>query len=104
MPQPAQWAELARDVQRNRPDSTLSLYRSALTERRAHALGTGELQWVDGYGDDVVAFRNGDITVIANVGATPVPLPTGATVVLTSASLEDGAIGSDTTVWLEGAR
>ncbi len=104
LPQPAQWAELARDVQRNRPDSTLSLYRSALTERRAHALGTGELQWVDGYGDDVVAFRNGDITVIANVGATPVPLPTGATVVLTSASLEDGAIGSDTTVWLEGAR
>ena len=104
LPQPTQWAELARDVQRNQPDSTLSLYRRALAERRAHAVGTGELEWLDGYGNDVVAFRNGDITVIANVGATPVQLPAGATVVLASAPLEDGAIGSDTTVWLEGGR
>tara|TARA_R110002020_G_scaffold14731_32_gene52459 strand:- start:1043 stop:2434 length:1392 start_codon:yes stop_codon:yes gene_type:complete len=104
LPQPTQWAELARDVQRDQPDSTLSLYRRALAERRAHAVGTGELEWLDGYGDDVVAFRNGDITVIANVGATPVQLPAGATVVLASAPLEDGAIGSDTTVWLEGGR
>ena len=103
LPQPTQWAELARDVQRNQPDSTLSLYRRVLSERRAHALGTGELHWLDGYGDDVVAFRNGDITVIANVGSTPVPLPAGAAVLLQSSPLEDGAIGSDTTVWLDGA-
>lgn len=101
LPQPTQWAGLARDVQRNEPDSTLSLYRRALAERRAHALGTGELEWLDGYGDDVVAFRNDAITVVANVGSTPVPLPAGATVLVASAPLEDGAIGSDTTVWLK---
>ena len=101
LPQPTQWAGLARDVQRNEPDSTLSLYRRALAERRAHALGTGELEWLDGYGDDVVAFRNDAITVVANVGSTPVPLPDGATVLVASAPLEDGAIGSDTTVWLK---
>ncbi len=104
LPQPTQWAGFARGVQRDDPDSTLSLYRLALAERRAHALGTGELEWLEGYDDDVVAFRNGDLTVIANVGATPVPLPAGATVVLASAPLEAGAIGSDTTVWLEGVR
>ena len=101
LPQPTQWAGLARDVQRNEPDSTLSLYRRALAERRAHALGTGELEWLGGHGDDVVAFRNDGITVIANVGSTAVPLPDGATVLVASAPLEDGAIGSDTTVWLK---
>jgi alpha-glucosidase len=101
LPQPTQWAGLARDVQRNEPDSTLSLYRRALAERRAHALGTGELEWLDGYGDDVVAFRNGAVTVIANVGTVPVPIPAGASVLLASAPLEDGALGSDTTVWLK---
>lgn len=104
LPQPTQWTEFARDIQRDQPDSTLSLYRRVLSERRAHALGTSTLEWLDGYGDDVVAFRNGDITVIANVGTAPVPLPAGTTVVLASSPLEAGAIGSDTTVWLEGDR
>jgi alpha-glucosidase len=101
LPQPTQWAALARDVQRIDPDSTLSLYRRALAERRAHALGSGELEWLDGYGDDVVAFRNGAVTVIANVGSAPVAIPAGAAVLLASAPLEDGALGADTTVWLK---
>jgi len=102
LPQPPRWAELARDAQRGQSDSTLSLYRRALAERRTHALGTGSLEWIDEYGDDVVAFRNGAVTVIANVGSTPLELPTDATVLLTSSPLEDGAVGSDTTVWLVG--
>jgi alpha-glucosidase len=101
LPQPTQWAALARDVQRSDPDSTLSLYRRALAGRRAHALGSGELEWLDGYGDDVVAFRNGAVTVIANVGSVPVAIPAGAAVLLASAPLEDGALGADTTVWLK---
>ncbi|HAQ59751.1 MAG TPA: alpha-amylase [Microbacterium sp.] len=101
LPQPDQWAQLARDVQVDDPDSTLSLYRHALRQRREHGLGTGTLTWSDGYGDHVVAFRNGDITVIANAGTEPVALPEASAVVLISGPLEDGMIGSDTTVWLE---
>ena len=39
-------------------------------EAREHLLASGALQWLKGYGRSVVAFRNGDITVIANLGMT----------------------------------
>ena len=57
--------------------STLELYRAALRLRREHGLGLGALEWLDGFGADVVAFRNGGVTVIANTGSEPVELPGG---------------------------
>ncbi|MGP3533471.1 glycoside hydrolase family 13 protein [Microbacterium sp. RD1] len=99
LPQPDQWAALARDVQTNDPDSTLSLYRSLLAERRARGLGAGGLEWLEGYPDGVVAFRNGDLTVVANVTGGTVPLPAGSVVVASSPLTDDG-IPADTTVWV----
>ena len=101
LPQPPEWASLARAVQVSDPDSTLSLYRTLLTERRAHALGTGTLEWLDVPGDGILAFRNGDVTVVANLGAVPAALPEGR-VIVASEPLGDGprALPSDTTVWL----
>jgi alpha-glucosidase len=99
LPQPPEWVGLSRAAQRDDPDSTLSLYRRLLTERRHHALGTGTLEWIDGFGDDVVAFRNGNVTVVANVGTTPVPLPAGE-ILVASEPGTDGALAPDTTVWL----
>ncbi|MGI9824281.1 glycoside hydrolase family 13 protein [Agromyces sp. Marseille-Q5079] len=105
LPQPALWAELARDVQREDPSSTLSLYRDALRLRREHGLGAGSLEWIelDGLaGSDaasVIAFRNGDVIVVANTGSATVALPAGD-VLLASGPLAEGSLPGDTTVWI----
>ncbi|MDX2376296.1 glycoside hydrolase family 13 protein [Microbacterium sp. LRZ72] len=100
LPLPAEWARLARDVQAADPDSTLSLYTRLLAERRERGLGAGSLEWVEGFGDDVVAFANGATTVVANLGTAPVALPDDAEVVLASGPLPDGLVPPDTAVWL----
>ena len=102
LPQPAEWATLARDVQVADPASTLSLYRTLIALRREHGLGAGSIVWLDGFGDDVVALRNGAVTVLANIGEKPVALPAG-TVLAASGPLADGALPVDTTVWIAAA-
>ncbi|MDQ0894619.1 glycoside hydrolase family 13 protein [Agromyces ramosus] len=99
LPQPAQWAELARDRQRGVEGSTLELYRAALALRREHDLGSGTLEWLPGYPDSVVALRNGAVIVVANTGDTPVELPAGD-VLLASEALTGRSLPADTTVWL----
>ncbi|GAA1856753.1 glycoside hydrolase family 13 protein [Microbacterium koreense] len=99
LPQPDVWAEFARDRQQGDPASTLSLYRTLLSERRERSLATGDITWLDGFGDDVVAFRNGDVTVVANLGETPVTIPDG-TVIAASGDIVERQLPVDTTVWL----
>ncbi|MFC4019413.1 glycoside hydrolase family 13 protein [Micromonospora sp. GCM10011542] len=100
LPQPPLWAEYALDRQRDVPGSTYELYRTALRLRRAHQLGRGTLEWLES-GDEVLTFRNGALTVLTNFGDAPVPVPAGAEVVAASAPLgEDGAVGTDVTVWV----
>lgn len=99
LPQPAEWAELARSAQVGVEGSTLELYRLLLAERRARGLGAGTLEWIDGYGTDAVAFRNGNVTVVANTGEAPVPMPDGI-VIAASGPLADGELPADTTVWV----
>jgi len=101
LPQPSDWSAYARDAQRGVAGSTLELYRQALALRTEHQLGLGTLQWLDGYGDDVVAYRNGDVLVVANAGATPVDLPEGSEVLLASDALTSSVLAPDTTVWLK---
>ncbi|MGU3643478.1 glycoside hydrolase family 13 protein [Microbacterium sp. C23T] len=102
LPQPTEWATLARDAQTGVEGSTLELYRTLLAERRARSLGAGSLEWIDGYGTDAVAFRNGNVTVIANTGSTPIALP-GGIVIASSGPVADGELPGDTTVWIETA-
>jgi len=102
LPQPAEWSTLARDAQSGVEGSTLELYRALLAERRARSLGAGSLEWIDGYGTDAVAFRNGNVTVIANTGSTPIALP-GGIVIASSGPVADGELPGDTTAWIETA-
>ena len=51
------------------------MYRAALAGRREHALGGGELRWLDALPEQVLAFRNGDVVVLANTGPDDVGLP-----------------------------
>jgi len=99
LPQPAEWATLARDAQQGDSASTLSLYETMLAERRARGLGAGALAWVDGAGPEVLSFRNGGVHVLTNIGSTPIELPEG-TVIVASEPLEGRMLPPDTTVWL----
>ncbi|QWL27461.1 glycoside hydrolase family 13 protein [Rathayibacter toxicus] len=99
LPQPEEWARFARDRQRGVTGSTLELYRSLLAARRAHELGSGWLEWLETYPETVLAFRNRNVTVIANTGSTPVEFPAG-TVLLSSEELPGRELPGDTTVWL----
>jgi len=110
LPQPSSYAAHAVDAQRGVPGSTLETYRAALAARRAEELGTGGLEWLtDLDRGDVVAFRNRDVLVVANLGGSPVGLPAGAQVLLASTDVEhhvDGApvLPADATVWLRADR
>ncbi|MGN6217923.1 MAG: glycoside hydrolase family 13 protein [Microbacterium sp.] len=101
LPQPAEWAGLARDAQAGVAGSTLELYRTLLAERRARGLGAGSLEWLEGYGPDAVAFRNGNVTVVANTGSEPVALPSG--IVIAASGPVTDVIPADTAVWVADA-
>jgi alpha-glucosidase len=99
LPQPADWDGYARDSQSGVAGSTLELYKLALALRASHQLGSGVVDWLEGYGDDVIAFSNGGVTVISNIGTVPVELPEG-TALFASESVAEGVLPADTTVWL----
>ena len=99
LPQPREWALLARDLQVGVPGSTLELYRLALRLRREFALGTGAVDWLSGFADEIVAFRNGDVIILANTGSASVELPAGD-LLLASEPLTGRTLPGDTTAWL----
>jgi alpha-glucosidase len=104
LPQPTVYGEYAVDQEDGVQGSTLELYRELLRQRCDRSLGTGGLEGLDGFDDDVVALVNTGqgtaTTVIANLGAEAVPLPEGLEVVVASGPLTaDGAVPTDTTVW-----
>lgn len=112
LPQPAEWATLARDQQSGVEGSTLELYKLALRLRRELGLGAGQLEWLGAEelagadASNLVAFRNASVTVIGNTGSDAVSLPSslGGTVLLSSGPLdgtpEARTLPGDTTVWL----
>ncbi len=102
LPQPAEWAQYARDVEQADPASTLSLYKEMLAARREHGFGSGSLVWEEA-GADAVAFRRGDIHVVSNLGTEPLELGDGVTFVLKSLPFEGTALPVDTTAWYRRA-
>ncbi len=108
LPQPAEWSALAHDRQLRDPASTLTLYRTALNLRRALGLGagsgsgTGTIAWLD-LAPDALAFTNGEVLVIANLGAASVALPVGYQVILSSDPSNADSVAPDSTVWAVSA-
>ena len=99
LPQPEFWPSYARDGQVGVDGSTLEFYRGALAVRREHGLAVGELIWLAADDEDVVSFRSGGVTVVANTGPGAAPRPAGE-VLLASGPLGDGLVPGDTTVWI----
>lgn len=61
LPQPEDWSTLAVDLQSLKPESTLNLYRQAISIRKKLNLGLGNLQWLklenaSGEDTDTLAF------------------------------------------------
>ncbi len=100
LPQPAEYAELARDKQAGVDGSTLSMYQSALALRRAFQLGAGSLEWTSGLPADVIGYRNGEVTVVSNMGSGAVPMPAGELLMTSSDLPDNGTLGPDITAWL----
>ena len=98
LPLPDGWASYARDAQRGVPGSTLEMYIAAIAARRGHGLASGTIEWLPS-DPDVLAFRNGALTIVANTGTTPTPLPAGE-IVIASGPAGDGVLPGDTTVWI----
>lgn len=98
IPQPDDWAELTVEAQEADPDSTLAFYRRALTARRAAFAGIADPTTAAADGD-VLVVRRGDITVVANTGDRPAPLPEGQ-VLISSGPLPGGVLPPDTAAWV----
>jgi alpha-glucosidase len=117
LPQPKSWARFARDQQPAPQEAheyatnthTLSLYRRALELRRINQFGLGALTWLDGYGDDALAFTIDairTITVISNLGTKPLRLPAGKPLVFSERPWLDRPLDElppDTTIWMTAA-
>jgi alpha-glucosidase len=109
LPQPESFGPLAADQQDGEEGSTLELYRAAIRFRSARRLGLGSLEWTDEHAPDsgLLAFRNGDVLVVANMGFASAPVPEGYSVALSSGPepAEDWAgmreVPVDCTVYLQ---
>ncbi|MDP5226429.1 MULTISPECIES: glycoside hydrolase family 13 protein [Arthrobacter] len=102
LPQPESFRDHAADVQDGVEGSTLELYRAALALRRKHRLGRGAHVWSAQHRPEqgLVAFLNGGVLVLANMGEEPVDLPVGFTPVLSSGPLTGGMLPVNTSAYL----
>ncbi len=99
LPQPETFAALSAEAQDGDPGSTLNLYRRAIALRREHLVSTEEIELTDlDLGADVLSYLRGDVTIIANMGATPISLPDGE--VLLASSPVTAELPADSAVWL----
>ncbi|MGW7278354.1 glycoside hydrolase family 13 protein [Streptomyces sp. NPDC054844] len=99
LPQPPDFASYAVQAQDGVAGSTLELYRTALRLRRK-LLDGESLTWADDVPAGVLRFDRSDRwRCVTNLSGTTVDLPAGE-VLLSSAPLDDGRLGPDTTVWL----
>ena len=100
LPQPDGWGAFAATTQDGDPESSLNLYRSALSLRRQLLIDNEDFAWRE-IGEDVLAFdRPGGFTCVVNLGDAPVALPAGE-VLLVSRPLEDGLLPVDTSAWVK---
>jgi alpha-glucosidase len=98
LPQPDWFGSYAISVQEADPNSTLNLYRRALSLRGQLFVGS-DLGWVESESQVLCFERGGGVRCLANFGSEAIALPSGD-VMLTSAPLQAGELPGDTTVWL----
>jgi alpha-glucosidase len=99
LPQPAWFKDFAVSAESSDPDSTLNLYRSALS-LRSSLQGEETLSWDEIGSPTVLVFRRpGGWINVTNFGSVPFALPDGS-LLLSTAPVVDGALPGAATAWL----
>jgi alpha-glucosidase len=100
LPMPYEWEHFTVEAQQHDPDSTLSLYRTALRLRRSlPELRDSAFSWQQAP-EGCLAYRRGpSLAVALNASDVPVELPPGQ-VLLASGPLEADKLPANTAVWL----
>ena len=100
LPQSPWWGKFSVDSQDGIENSTLNMYREALSIRKVEqGLGDGEMEWIEA-GADVVAFeRPGGFACYINFG-TAIQLPANSQILLASGAISGHTLPTDTAAWL----
>lgn len=102
LPQPAWFADFARERQEHDPSSTLSIYQALLRARRALFGAGGALDWLQDGPDGVLAFIRGRGACVVNFSDEPHRIPPswllGARLVVTEPAADD-VLPPNSTSW-----
>jgi alpha-glucosidase len=99
IPQPPEWADLARTVQHDTASSDLHLYKTALRLRREF-MGDGEIHWLHRGPDHLAFARSSGLVCIVNFGEAPVELPAGRLLVTSHELSGDRQLPTDAAAWI----
>ena len=100
LPQPDFYGERAADQQDGVEGSTLEFYRTAIAQRRALGLATGDLVMNESPHEGVLSLTNAGVTVLVNTTDQDHDLPEGAEVLLASHPDAQTRLAANSTVWL----
>ncbi len=100
LPQSPWWGDFSVDSQDGKENSTLTMYRQALSIRKnEHGLGDGPMEFIEG-GGDVLAFeRSRDFACYINFGEA-IQLPSNSQILVSSGPVLKHTLPTDTAVWL----
>jgi len=85
LPLPSTWQDLTVESQVNEKESSLSLYRSALSERAKLLVGTNDFTWdLSGIDAGVLGFARNGVQVYLNCGEKSVALSAGEVILSSS--------------------
>ena len=101
LPQPESYKDLARSIQEQDSESTLSFYKTALRLRKQHSLGEGPFGWLTGHqGPNYLGYENSGVRVIYNFGEEPIDL-SGLGVLISSDPLKGSQLEINQCAWVK---
>jgi alpha-glucosidase len=101
LPLPASYKKLARSIQEQGSESTLSFYKTALGLRKQLGLGEGSFSWLAGHqGPETLGYENSGVKVIYNFGTQPVDLSTFE-ILLSSQPLSGKQLATNQCAWIK---
>jgi alpha-glucosidase len=101
LPQPPIYKKLARSIQEQDSESTLSFYKTALALRKQLGLGEGSFSWLAGHlGPNTLGYENSGVQVVYNFGVQPVDLTTSE-ILLSSEPLNGKQLATNQCAWIK---
>ena len=99
LPQPEAFSSLAADRQLQDESSMLHLYRRAIALRK-ELFASGARFELETVSDGVLRYTHGSITIVANMGTAPTPLP-GIALLCSSDSVDGNVLSVNEAAWCQ---